>query len=755
MENLQEPMSTEKNQPVENNPQEETVSQQKLILTAEKASEEVQEMQTTDEILSEDRQEPIPETVSTEDQPEEESPQPGENEAEQTETPQEDTPADETVQPEEPQASEETEIEPEAELQASEEPEVEPETEPEASGETEIEAEEETPDTPEEPSTLHSAAIETESSEQQKNEDEDEETEISDDFFDHLSREEVVSTLEEIVRENDVVKIKKQVSLLKIRFLQLNKEYKEQQLQSFLNNGGNKEDFEYVVDDFEERFNESFNCYRANKARYSEELEQSKMANLAKKQVLLEELKTIIDSSTDSLKQIYDRFKDIQAAWKEIGPVPQANVAELWQNYHFYVERFFDKIKINRELRDLDFKKNLEKKLEICEKTEVLLLETSIVKSFKLLQQYHKEWKEAGPVDEDKKDELWNRFKTASDRINQNRRDYYERLDLQQEENYKAKLALCEKMYEISATELTDVKQVNMLGDRTADLFKTWKTIGAAPKAVQDEVWERFRKSLDLFHSNRRQYLSKVREEQLDNYNRKLNLCIEAEAVALRRDWKKATAEMLALQKEWKQIGHVSRKYSEVLWTRFRKACDEYFAAKTEYFDNIQVHEVENLRKKEELIQKVNDYVFTDSKEENFEVLKGFQREWTQIGYTAVSEKERLWEAFRTAIDKRFEELRATVEQMDAQKYTDKINAMRVQNGKTDAIRKEERFLQNKIKQLTDDINLWENNLGFFAHSKNSEELNAQFGKKIEQAKQEIDTLKAKLALINEVKKKK
>jgi hypothetical protein len=737
MENLQEPMSTEKDQPAENNPQEEAVSQQELVLTAENTSEEVQEMQTTDEILSEDRQEPISDTVSAEKQLEEERPLMDENEVEQIETSQENTPVEEAVQTEETPANEETEVESQAGV----------ETEVAA----EVAAEEETPITQEKPSTLHSVASETESKEQ-KNEEEEEETEISDDFFDHLSREEVVSTLEEIVRENDVVKIKKQVSLLKIRFLQLNKEYKEQLLQSFLNNGGNKEDYEYVVDEWEERFNESFNCYKANKARYAEELEQSKVVNLAKKQALLEELKTIIDSSTDSLKQIYDRFKDIQVMWKEIGAVPQANVAELWQNYHFYVERFFDKIKINRELRDLDYKKNLEKKLEICEKTEVLLLEPSIVKSFKLLQQYHKEWKEAGPVDDDKKDELWNRFKTASDRINQNRRDYYDRLDQQQEENYKAKLALCEKMDEISATELTNVKQVNMLGEQATDLFKTWKTIGNAPKAVHDEIWERFRKALDLFHANRKQYLSKIKEEQLDNYNLKLNLCMEAEAIALRRDWKKATADVIALQQEWKQIGHVSRKHSEALWTRFRKACDDYFAAKTEYFDNVQEHEAENLRKKEELIQQVNDYVFTNSKEENFEALKAFQREWTQIGYTALSEKERLWEGFRTAIDKRFEELRATAEQMDAQKYTDKINAMREQSGKTNAIQKEQRFLQNKIKQLTDDINLWENNLGFFAHSKNSEELNAQFGKKIEQAKQEIDTLKAKLALINKVK---
>ena len=251
-----------------------------------------------------------------------------------------------------------------------------------------------------------------------------EETEISDDFFDHLNRQEVVEALEEVVVEKDVLKIKKQVSLLKIRFLQLNKESREERLQSFLAEGGNKEDYENSPDELELRFNAAFDRYKANKLKYTENIEQEKIANLEKKHELLEKLKILTESSTDSLKQIYDQFKEIQTQWKEIGAVPQANVTELWQNYHFYVEKFFDKVKINRELRDLDMKKNLEHKLAICEKTEALLLEPSIMRSFKLLQQYHQEWKESGQVEDDKREELWNRFKTASDKINQNRRDY-------------------------------------------------------------------------------------------------------------------------------------------------------------------------------------------------------------------------------------------------------------------------------------------------------------------------------------------
>jgi len=580
--------------------------------------------------------------------------------------------------------------------------------------------------------------------------------EVADDFYDHLNRQEVVETLEEVVGEKDIIKVKKQISLLKIRFLQLNKESREERLQSFLANGGNKEEYDYSADELEVRFDKAFDRYKANKAKYTEDLEQEKIANLEKKHALLEELKVLIDSSTDSLKQIYDKFKDIQAIWKEIGPVPQANVTELWQNYHFYVEKFFDKVKINRELRELDFKKNLERKLEICEKTEALLLETSITLSFSLLQQYHQEWKESGPIEEDKKEELWNRFKAASDKINQNRREYYEQLDRQQEENYKAKLTLCEKIEEITQVEFTSIKHASKIGDEVKQLFDAWKSLGVAPKEVQNEVWKRFHKSLDSFFTNKKQYFTQNKENQVNNYNLKLNLCIQAEALASRTDWVKATKEVVELQKQWKEIGTVIQRQSETLWRRFRKACDDFFDAKKAHYEEINKNEPENLQKKEDLIKRVNEYVFAGAKEEGFEALKAFQREWTAIGHTPAADRDRVWNTFSEAVNRRFEELKSLPNELNKAKYTERIQGMLDSKGvKNDAVQKEQRFLQNKIKQLTDEVNLWENNLGFFANSKNSSELNAQFNKKIEQAKQEIESLKAKLAIIKEKMRKK
>ncbi len=600
--------------------------------------------------------------------------------------------------------------------------------------------------------------------------------EIPDDIYDHFTKDEVVRTLEEIVTDEDINKIKKQVSLLKLRFMQLNKEEAEQKRlekasagegaeskepeakgnetaeteNAEAENGAAEEQLteEQLLDN---RFHAAFATYKENKQKYIDRLEQQKADNLAAKQNLLDKLKVLIDSEI-SLKEIYDQFKAIQEEWKGIGPVPQANTTEIWQNYHFYVEKFFDKVRINKELRELDLKKNLESKIALCEKTEALLLEPSIFESFSLLQQYHNDWKEIGPVPEDKKEEIWARFKNASDLINQKRREHYEQMAQEQENNYQAKLALCLRAEEVTKIDFSSMKQMNEAGNIASELLKTWRTIGPAPKQHNDEIWNRFKNTLDNFFERKKESMQKIKDEQLDNYNRKVNLCIEAEAIAQRKDWKKATEELLNLQKEWKSIGFVAKKQSDAIWKRFRKACDDFFAAKKDYFSNIETNEQNNMAKKEELIRKVSETPLADTREENLNIIKSFQREWTEIGYTPIAEKERLWKAFRAAIDQRFDQLRANESEMRKNNYQQHIQNILEDDNSSDALKKERKFLQNKIAQLTEDVTLWSNNLGFFASSKNADLLKAQFEKKIESAKDEIRQLEEKLKLLKEVK---
>lgn len=624
---------------------------------------------------------------------------------------------------------------------------------------------------PPEETTAENGTVSPEAAETEKTQESTEQMEIPEipeDLYDHCTKEEVVTTLEELVKDEDINKTKKQISLLKLRFIQLNKEAAEQrrlekasaateesenapaagEAENAAEEGETEVNEDTLLD---KRFHAAFAKYKENKQKYIDRQEQQKADNLKAKQQLLDKLKELIDAEI-SLKEIYDQFKTIQEEWKAIGPVPQANITEIWQNYHFYVEKFFDKVKINKELRELDLKKNLESKIALCEKTEALLLEPSILTSFTLLQQYHNEWKEIGPVPEDKKEEIWARFKNASDLINQKRREHYEQMAQEQENNYQAKLALCLRAEEVTQIDFTSMKQMNEAGNTASELLKTWRTIGPAPKQHNDEIWNRFKTTLDNFFEHKKEAMQKIKEEQLDNYNRKVNLCIEAEAIALRKDWKKATEELLSLQKEWKEIGFVARKQSDAVWKRFRKACDDFFAAKEAYFSNIEANEKENMEKKEALIRKVSQTPLADTREENLNIIKSFQREWTEIGYTPIAEKERLWKAFRAAIDQRFEQLRANESEMRRTNYQQHIQNILDDDNASDALKKERKFLQNKISQLTEEVNLWSNNLGFFASSKNADLLKAQFEKKIENAKDEIKQLEEKLKLLKDVK---
>lgn len=578
----------------------------------------------------------------------------------------------------------------------------------------------------------------------------DEEEEVDDTEFegklDGLSREELVSLLEETVRETDVSKIKTKVALIKVAYLKETKEQQQDELEKSISEEDQEK--EEATDQLDERFKLAFSVYKQNKVAFTKELEKTKQVNLDAKLQILEELKELINSE-ETLKKTYDEFKALQDRWKEIGMVPRSEVNNLWQSYHFLVEKFFDKVKINKELRDLDLKKNLESKVSLCEKAEELLLETSIIKSFKELQKLHEEWKNLGPVPVDKKDEIWDRFKLATDKINQRRREHYERLSDQQKNNYEAKSALCEKAKEILARQNHNMKDWQENTNQINELFRVWRTIGPAPKAKNDEIWNLFKSSLNTFFENRREYFNKVKEQQQENYNLKIDLCIQAEALQDNSDWKKTTDDLIRLQKEWKKIGPAPRKYSDKVWKRFRAANDHFFNRKSEYFSNIHVHEADNLKKKKELIEKVNKHEFGDDKNENLKVIKDFQREWMEIGYVPIKEKDIIQKQFRTAIDKQLESLKISAVEISTLTYKTKVEAIKEEPNAKRNLSRERNFLTNRINKLKEDIQLWENNVGFLANSKKADLLKVEFNKKIEKAKQDLKLLEAKLSYLS------
>ncbi len=587
--------------------------------------------------------------------------------------------------------------------------------------------------------------------EDDEEEDEHEHEDVEEDF-DGKTREELVEILEDIVKNEDVLKIKKKIALIKVAYHKIDIEEQNKKHDVDADVDGESEDVEgeqeKVVDEIEKRFNDAFAIYRTNRKKFLEEQEKIKQQNLEAKKVILEELKTLIDSE-ESLKKTYDEFKSLQEKWREIGMVPKAEVNNLWQNYHFYVERFFDKVKMNKELRDLDMKKNLEAKIELCEKAEELLLETSIIKSFKELQNIHHKWKEIGPVPQDKNDEIWERFKAITEKINERRREHYNKLQEEQKNNLLAKTALCEKAEEILSLELNTIKEWQAQTEKISELLKVWKTIGRAPRKNNDEIWERFKTSLDTFYSNKKEFFQKIKEEQINNYNLKLDICAQAESMQDSTDWKKTTRDLINLQKEWKTIGPVPRKHSDKIWKRFRAACDTFFNRKSEFFANIDKHEAENKKLKEELIAKVENYEFGEDKNENLNILKEFQREWTGIGHVPMKDKDRLQSEFRKAINKKLDELKISQTEIQTMNYKQRFENLDNNPDKRRILNNERHFLVNKRKKLEDEINLWENNLGFLAASKKASLLKQEFEKKIEKAKAEVELLKAKIRIID------
>jgi len=562
-----------------------------------------------------------------------------------------------------------------------------------------------------------------------------------------FSKEKLVELLEDLVRDHEIIKIKARVSGIKVAYLNLLKKEKQAHLEEHLANGGTKEEYIPPADPLEDRYKAAFDIYKEKKAADDVEQEKIKLQNLELKKQILEEIKQLIGSE-ESLKKTYDDFKNLQDKWKQIGQVPRNEIEGLWNNYHFLVEKFFEKVKINKELKDLDLKKNLELKIQLCEKAEELLLEKSVTRSFKLLQKYHDEWKEIGPVMLDKKDEIWERFKNVSDNINSQRKEYYTKLNTEQETNFLAKSALCEKIESINTEEIVNSNDWRIKTEQIFEIQELWESIGRAPAKQNDEIWERFRSAVNTFFNNKKEFFGELKEQQITNYNQKLDLCVQAEALVNNTNWRQSTAEILKLQQEWKKIGPVPKRYSDKIWKRFRAACDEFFSKKSSYFSNIQDIEKENLKKKEELIERMSSFQFTENKNENLEALKNFQREWMDIGHIPMDIKEKLQNTYRQTINQLMEKLKISSVEINAMNYKNRIENLQNSPEAGRALSHERMQLEGRISMLRNDIKLWENNIGFLAKSKKANLLKEEFENKINNTKQELALLEAKLKML-------
>ena len=567
--------------------------------------------------------------------------------------------------------------------------------------------------------------------------------------YSELNIDGLLAAFRSLLEDKPVETIRRDVEQIKAAFYRHYKQEVEKHRREYLEAGGNPETYQAPENSSEKEFKDLFAAYKNKRNEYMQKFEEVKENNLRLKLQVIDELKQLIDKKED-INRTFSEFRDLQQKWKEIGPIPQANVRDTWDTYNHHVEKFYDYIKINRELRDLDLKKNLEIKTLLCEKVEELDKEEMIVPAFRKLQKYHEEWREAGPVPAEFKDSLWERFKEATSKINKKHQTYFESQKEEHQKNLEAKMALCEKVEAINAAAVTTSKEWSTRSKEIVELQKEWKTLGLATRKENAKLYERFRKACDTFFANKRQVFNNIKKELEDNLQKKITLCIRAEELAESDDWKKTTDELIALQKEWKTVGIVPRKASDEVWQRFRKACDRFFERKNENYASQNVEYIENQKLKEALIIEIAAFEATENPQTDIATLKEYQHRWNEIGFVPIKEKDRIQKEYRAAIDAKFKSLRMSDSERKINRYKSKIESIQPSNkGGNKTLRSEREKLFNQIRQLEADITLWENNIGFFAKSKNAEPLIADVKKKIEKAKEEIIVLEEKIKLID------
>ncbi len=412
-----------------------------------------------------------------------------------------------------------------------------------------------------------------------------------------LSRKELVATLSLIVDNRPPSEIVEDVSRIKEFFYKKTKvEFNEKRL-NFAKEGGNIEDYKPEPDELENRIKVILETYRNRKSDYNRIQESEKQENLHRKIEIIEKIKDLVNRE-EAINKTFQEFRNLQNEWHSTGIVPQANLKDLWESYHHSVEMFYDYIKINRELRDLDLKKNMEAKIGLCEKAEELLLEPNAVNAFKLLQDYHNQWREIGPVTHESKNDVWERFREATSQVNKRHHEFFEKQKDEQKKNFDAKTALCEKAEEIANGEILTFADFREKSDAIIECQKLWRTLGFAPKKHNNKIYLRFRAACDKFFEKKRAFFAESKEVQVKNLQLKTELCLKAEALQESTDWKETSEMLIRLQKEWKDIGPVPKKYSEKIWKRFRKACDTFFTHKTEFFAGRDTSYEDNLNAK-------------------------------------------------------------------------------------------------------------------------------------------------------------
>ena len=561
----------------------------------------------------------------------------------------------------------------------------------------------------------------------------------------YSSKKDIIERLKTIV-DSDETPEKTEVEHLKTVFYKLHSVEREAQQKAYLDNGGDPEKYQIIPDEDEEIFKAEMTIIKEKRQKAFLALEEEKQQNLKKKEEIIEQIKTMTTTPEEANKN-FDQFKKLQHEWKEIKMVPAEKANELWRNYQLYVEQFYDLLNLNREAREYDFKKNLEKKTKLCESAEKLADEADIISAFHQLQELHQEYRETGPVAKELREEIWTRFKAASTTINKRHQQHFEAIRTREEENLTKKTLLCEKAEELIKEEYKTSADWEKSTKEIIALQQEWKTIGFAPQKMNVKIFERFRAASDNFFSCKGEFFQKLKEQFAENAEKKKILVEKAQALSKSTDWKTTSDKLIALQKEWKTIGMAPKKIGDQLWNDFLAACNHFFEARNAVHADSKNEENENLEKKRALISQLKDLVEQASENVQEKVQK-LTEEYNKIGHVPYKEKDKLYKEYHDLLDKIYKNLHVSA----ARKRVDNFrnNLKKVAERGVDALDNERGRLLRRYEQLKQEINTYENNLGFLSiSSKKGNSLIDEMNRRIQKLKDDMDEVKQKIKAID------
>lgn len=565
----------------------------------------------------------------------------------------------------------------------------------------------------------------------------------------YKTKQEVVERLKEIAA-SDEAPVKDEIDLLKTVFYKLHIAEREARLKEYIDGGGNPETYQVVPDQDEETFKAQMAVIREKRAKIMQQQEAEKQANLEKKLEIIEKIKAMA-TSPDEAGKSYNEFKELQQQWKDIKNVPADKANELWRNYQLYVEQFYDLLKLNSEAREYDFKKNLEMKTKLCEAAEKLADEEDVISAFHQLKELHQQYREIGPVAKELREEVWARFKAASTVINKRHQQHFEDLRAKEEENLARKTALCEKVEELGKAENKGAADWEKRSKEIIDIQNEWKTIGFAPQKMNVKIFERFRAACDDFFGRKAEYFKALKVTFSENIEKKKALVEKAQALADSTDWKATSDKLIALQKEWKTVGMVPKRLGDQLWQEFLGACNKFFEARNAAGAGQRNEEHANLEKKKGIIEQLKALA-ENAAEATKEKVQALTEEYNKVGHVPYKEKDKLYETYHEVLDRIYKELNISTKRRRLNDF--KANIKNVAKRGEEALDNERGRLARRFEQLKQEIQTYENNLGFLnASSKKGNSLIDEMNRKVQHLRDDLELVRQKIKAIDEENK--